>query len=138
MHPAEAGSSRPRPSALSGRARQTDLRKRLEGGTIDTGLPPEHEHELLRIAQEAVSNAVRHAHPKTVKIKLQEEANHIELTIIDDGIGMEEGPERCTNMGFGLENMSERAKAIGGVWTLVSKPGQGTCINVRVPKRQAK
>ena len=110
----------------------------FEGGTIDTGLPPEHEHELLRIAQEAVSNAVRHAHPKTVKIKLQEEANHIELTIIDDGIGMEEGPERCTNMGFGLENMSERAKAIGGLWTLVSKPGQGTCINVRVPKRQPK
>jgi signal transduction histidine kinase len=34
--------------------------------------------------------------------------------------------------------MSERAKAIGGVWTLVSKPGQGTCINVRVPKRQPK
>jgi signal transduction histidine kinase len=110
----------------------------FEGGAIDTGLPPEHEHELLRIAQEAVSNAVRHAHPKTVKIKLTEEANHIELTVIDDGIGMEEGPERCVSMGFGLENMSERAKAIGGVWTLVSKPGQGTCINVRVPKRQPK
>ncbi len=36
----------------------------FEGGTIETGLPPEHEHELLRIAQEAVSNAVRHAHPE--------------------------------------------------------------------------
>jgi signal transduction histidine kinase len=110
----------------------------FEGGAIDTGLPPEHEHELLRIAQEAVSNAVRHAHPKTVRILLKEEANHLELTVIDDGIGMEEGPERCVSMGFGLENMSERAKAIGGEWTLVSKPGQGTCINVRVPKRQPK
>lgn len=120
-------------STISGRVVCT-----FEGGTIETGLPPEHEHELLRIAQEAVSNAVRHAHPKTVKIKLTEEANHLELTVIDDGIGMEEGPERCTSMGFGLENMSERAKAIGGVWTLVSKPGQGTCINVRVPKRQPK
>jgi signal transduction histidine kinase len=120
-------------STVSGRVVCT-----FEGGTIETGLPPEHEHELLRIAQEAVSNAVRHAHPKTVKIKLTEEANHLELTVIDDGIGMEEGPERCVSMGFGLENMSERAKAIGGVWTLVSKPGQGTCINVRVPKRQPK
>ena len=110
----------------------------FEGGTIETGIPPEHEHELLRIAQEAVSNAVRHAHPKTVRVLLKEEANHIELTIIDDGIGMVEGPERCKNMGFGLENMSERAKAIGGTWTLVSKPGHGTCINVRVPKRQPK
>ena len=108
----------------------------FEGGTVETGLPPEHEHELLRIAQEAVSNAVRHAHPKTVRIRLKEEANHVELTIIDDGIGMVEGPERCKSMGFGLENMSERAKAIGGTWTLVSKPGEGTCINVRIPKRQ--
>ena len=120
-------------STVSGRVVCT-----FEGGAIETGWPPEHEHELLRIAQEAVSNAVRHAHPKTVKIKLTEEANHLELTVIDDGIGMEEGPERCVSMGFGLENMSERAKAIGGVWTLVSKPGQGTCINVRVPKRQPK
>ena len=110
----------------------------FEGGTIETGLPPEHEHELLRIAQEAVSNAIRHAHPKTVRVLLKEEANHLELTVIDDGTGMVEGPERCKSMGFGLENMSERAKAIGGVWTLVSKPGQGTCINVRVPKRQPK
>ncbi len=49
-----------------------------------------------------------------------------QLTIVDDGIGMEEGPELCTKQGFGLENMRERAGAIGGQWTLVSKPGQGT------------
>lgn len=108
----------------------------FEGGAIATGLPPEHEHALLRIAQEAVSNAVRHAHPKNVRIVLREEPAHWDLMVIDDGVGMVEGPELCASMGFGLENMRERAKAIGGEWQLESKPGEGTCISVRVPKRE--
>src|SRR6185437_3260541 len=45
----------------------------FEGGDFSTGLKPEHEHELLRIAQEAVSNAVRHAHPNNVRIKMSDE-----------------------------------------------------------------
>jgi signal transduction histidine kinase len=110
----------------------------FEGGAIATGLPPEHEHALLRIAQEAVSNAVRHAHPKNVRITLQEEPAHWELCVADDGIGMEGGPELCAKAGFGLENMHDRAKAIGGEWRLDSKPGEGTRICVRVPKRQPK
>jgi signal transduction histidine kinase len=120
-------------STVSGRVTCT-----FEGGAIATGLPPEHEHALLRIAQEAVSNAVRHAHPTTVRIVLKEEPAHWELAVIDDGSGMEEGPERCANRGFGLDNMRERAKAIGGEWRLDSKPGEGTRISVRVPKRQPK
>jgi signal transduction histidine kinase len=110
----------------------------FEGGAIATGLPPEHEHALLRIAQEAVSNAVRHAHPKTVRIVLQEDDGHWELSISDDGVGMEGGPEICTKSGFGLENMRDRAKAIGGEWRLESHNGEGTRISVRVPKRQPK
>ncbi len=110
----------------------------FEGGAIATGLPPEHEHALLRIAQEAVSNAVRHAHPRNVHIVLKEDAAHWELSISDDGVGMEGGPEICAKSGFGLENMRDRAKAIGGEWRLDSKPGEGTRISVRVPKRQPK
>jgi signal transduction histidine kinase len=120
-------------STVSGRVTCT-----FEGGAIATGLPPEHEHALLRIAQEAVSNAVRHANPKNVHIKLTEEDGHWDLSIKDDGIGLEGGPELCAKAGFGLENMRDRAKAIGGEWKLVSHPGDGTCISVRVPKRQAK
>ena len=110
----------------------------FEGGAIATGLPPEHEHALLRIAQEAVSNAVRHANPTTVRIVLKEEPAHWELAIIDDGIGMEESPELCAKMGFGLDNMRERARAIGGEWRLDSKTGEGTRISVRVPQRPAR
>ena len=120
-------------STVSGRVVCT-----FEGGAIATGLPPEHEHALLRIAQEAVSNAVRHANPQNVHIKLMEEDGFWELSIKDDGIGLEGGPELCAKAGFGLENMRDRAKAIGGEWKLVSHLGEGTCISVRVPKRQAK
>ncbi len=108
---------------------------KFEGGAIATGLPPEHEHALLRIAQEAVSNAVRHAHPQHVNIVLSEEPATWQLTIRDDGVGMN-GPERGETAGFGLENMQERTKAIGGEWSLETQPGEGTCISVRVPKRQ--
>jgi signal transduction histidine kinase len=119
-------------STVSGRVTST-----FEGGTIATGLPPEHEHALLRIAQEAVSNAVRHAHPKNVRIALKEDDGHWNLSISDDGVGLPGGPELCAKTGFGLDNMRDRAKAIGGEWRLDSTPGQGTRISVRVPKRQA-
>lgn len=118
-------------STVSGRVMCT-----FEGGAVATGLPPEHEHALLRIAQESVSNALRHANPKNVRIVLKEEPAHWVLSVCDDGIGMEQGPELCVKMGFGLENMRERAKAIGGELRLDSKPGQGTCISVRVPLPQ--
>src|SRR6185312_11621878 len=57
----------------------------FEGGGITTGLKPEHEHELLRIAQEAVSNAVRHARPKLVRITMTDEEAHWVLAVEDDG-----------------------------------------------------
>jgi signal transduction histidine kinase len=117
-------------STVSGRVTST-----FEGGAVATGLPPEHEHALLRIAQEAVANAVRHAQPKNVRIVLKEEPASWELSISDDGIGLEGGPELCAKAGFGLENMRDRTRAIGGEWRLDSKPGEGTRISVRVPKR---
>jgi two-component system NarL family sensor kinase len=70
-----------------------------------------------------------------VRIVLKEEAASWELSISDDGVGMEGGPELCAKMGFGLENMRDRARAIGGEWRLDSQPGAGTRISVRVPKR---
>lgn len=106
----------------------------FEGGGGDTGLAPEHEHELLRVAQEALSNAVRHAHPRNVTIALVTDNDALELCVADDGCGMQEPPEHIAQQGFGLTNMRERAQAIGGEWHLWTKPGEGTRINVRVPR----
>jgi signal transduction histidine kinase len=107
----------------------------FEGGGIATGLKPEHEHELLRIAQEAVSNAVRHAHPHTVRITMVDQPAYWELAVADDGIGMEQSPELEADRGFGLASMRQRASAIGGEWQIQSEPGHGTRVSVRMLKK---
>jgi signal transduction histidine kinase len=109
----------------------------FEGGGIVTGLKPEHEHELLRIAQEAVSNAVRHARPHSVRISMSDEPAHWILAVEDDGIGMEEGPAQSAREGFGLSSMRQRAGAIGGDWQIDSEPGRGTRVSVRMLKPAA-
>ena len=107
----------------------------FEGGDFNTGLKPEHEHELLRIAQEALSNAMRHARPSTVRITMTDEPEHWALAVADDGVGMQEHAE-LAGEGFGLTSMQQRAGAIGGEWQIDSKPGAGTRVSVRLPKRR--
>ena len=107
----------------------------FDGAGIVTGLKPEHEHELLRIAQEAVSNAVRHARPHTVHISMTDETAYWVLAVADDGVGMEQSPELSARQGFGLASMRQRASAIGGEWQIDSAPGRGTRVSVRMMKR---
>lgn len=108
----------------------------FEGGDFTTGLKPEHEHELLRIAQEALSNAVRHAHPSNVRITMTDGPAHWALSVADDGVGMEQNVGLYSGEGFGLTSMRQRAGAIGGEWQIESEPGQGTRVSVRLPKRR--
>jgi signal transduction histidine kinase len=107
----------------------------FEGIEVVSGLPPEHEHELLRIAQEAVSNALRHAHPSQVRISMSEESAHWELAVTDDGCGMDPRTDHYVQQGFGLTNMRERAGAIGGEWQISTRRAEGTRVSVRLPKR---
>jgi signal transduction histidine kinase len=123
--------------ALRQLAERSTLQDRVvcsfEGGMSD-GLAPERQHELLRIATEAVSNAMRHAHPATVRIVLQEETSLWRLTVIDDGRGMTLMPELYASQGYGLNNMRERAGAIGGEFLIESRPGEGTRVTVSLPR----
>ena len=107
------------------------------GDEINTGLKPEQEHELLRIAQEAVSNAVRHARPSTIRITLTDDDTHWVMAIEDNGLGMGQSPERHERQGFGLSSMRQRATDIGGEWRIESRPGSGTRVSVRMQKRRA-
>jgi signal transduction histidine kinase len=108
----------------------------FSGDEINTGLKPEQEHELLRIAQEAVSNAVRHARPSTVRISMTDDDTHWVMAIEDDGRGMGQSPERHERQGFGLTSMRQRATDIGGEWRIESRPGSGTRVSVRIQKRR--
>jgi len=106
----------------------------FEGAMAGDGLVPERQHELFRIATEAVSNALRHAHPSTVRIVLLEEVAQWTLSVVDDGRGMTLMPELYAQQGYGLNNMRERAGAIGGSFKIVSAPDQGTSIVVTLPR----
>jgi signal transduction histidine kinase len=108
----------------------------FEGGVAGDGPAPEHQHELLRIAQEAVANALRHAHPTRVNILLAEDEACWTLIVSDDGRGMTLTPELYERQGFGLTNMRERAGAIGGQFEIESAPDAGTRIVVSLPRRK--
>ncbi len=87
---------------------------------------------LLYIAREATSNVIRHAQASTVTIRLATTNHELVLTIRDNGRGF--APEAAdTQLGNGLRNMRERARAIGGALSIASLPGQGTTIRVHVP-----
>lgn len=90
--------------------------------------------QLFRIAQEAVSNALRHARARAVDISLVREADALCLTIEDDGEGF--SPVRGTAAtGMGLPIMEHRAKVIGASLSWLSKPGEGTKVVCRLPLR---
>ncbi len=97
-------------------------------------LPQEMEQQLLRIAQEAVTNSMKHAHASRIGIKLQRDAKSLRLRILDDGRGFEERDAFAAHGGhFGLIGMRERAERLGGELRLASQPGAGTEVEVSVP-----
>ncbi len=97
-------------------------------------LPQEVEQHVLRIAQEAVTNVLKHAGASRIWVKLHMEARKLYLQIRDDGHGFEQDGV-FTSLGghFGLLGMRERAERLGGELHLASHPGQGTEVEVKVP-----
>ncbi|MGW2963480.1 sensor histidine kinase [Streptomyces sp. NPDC001220] len=90
---------------------------------------------LLRIVQEALSNAARHAHASRVGVTLSYLGEEVILDIRDDGTGFDllAVPARSRAGGFGLDGMRARAERIAGSLTVESEPGLGTALSARVP-----
>jgi ligand-binding sensor domain-containing protein/two-component sensor histidine kinase len=103
---------------------------------IKDQLAPDVEQNVLRIAQEAVANAVKHARPAVVQVQLGRENGFVFLRVKDDGAGFET-PETFSSDGgqFGILGMRERAARCGGDFILSSQPGAGTQVQVKVPVR---
>jgi signal transduction histidine kinase len=100
-------------------------------------LSPTAEVALLRIGQEALSNAARHGHPEHVDVELRAHAQELILSIRDDGIGFDPAASAPREDCFGLDGMAERARNAGGTLTVVSTPGQGTTVTTRLPFTEA-
>ena len=94
-------------------------------------LPADHESALLRIGQEAMTNAIRHGAPAKVVVRLRFGADWVTLTVIDDGRGFDVA-ERV-GQGYGLTGMHERVAALGGSLTIDSMPGEGTEVSATLP-----
>jgi signal transduction histidine kinase/ligand-binding sensor domain-containing protein len=126
------------PAALSEAALQWTAGSRVQVQVDVEGesqkLPEETEQNLLRIAQEAVTNAVKHSQASQVRIRLGMERRKLSLQVADNGRGFEQN-EAFSEMGghFGLLGMRERAERLGGELQLHSEPGQGTQVKVTVP-----
>jgi signal transduction histidine kinase len=98
-------------------------------------LPAELEADLLRVAQEAIANSVRHSAARTLVVRVLADDDSVALHIRDDGRGFTTLPGRPVDgSGFGLTAMRERAERHGGQLSIRSAPGQGTELVVWVPR----
>jgi signal transduction histidine kinase len=119
-------------------AHDAGIQVQIETSGGVTPLPETLEENLLRIAQEAITNTVKHSGATTVKVELQFGPEKVALQIKDDGKGFD--PEKCEgpNEGhFGLLGIRERAERMNGVANISSSPGAGACIRVEIPLGQS-
>lgn len=96
-------------------------------------LPAAQEEALLRVAQEAMHNALRHAHADTVGVTLEGHGKGAMLRIRDDGRGFDPTLVRRAGRHLGLVSMRDRASGVGGRLHVQSAPGKGTVIEMEVP-----
>ena len=114
-----------------------DLLKRMTNGSglqaefhlegDEPAMAPEWEEGLLRVAQESLTNTIKHAEAKNFRATLIISPNEIQFRLVDDGAGFDLHAE---HEGFGLLGMKERVDQMGGQFVLRSRPGQGTEIQV--------
>ncbi|MFE2409696.1 sensor histidine kinase [Kitasatospora sp. NPDC059408] len=100
-------------------------------------LPVPQEVALLRIAQSALGNTVRHARASHAEVTLSYMEGEVALDVFDDGAGFDPaalpGRPARDDGGFGLPSMGARARALGGTFTVESAPGEGTALAVLLP-----
>lgn len=99
------------------------------------------EAHLYRIAQEAMTNAVRHGRPRRIAVRLHKCGDKVLMSIADDGQGFDLAEARAVraaraDRGIGLIGIRERVEAIDGTLSMESSPGKGTTITVMAPLRQ--
>ncbi|HXJ58391.1 MAG TPA: two-component regulator propeller domain-containing protein [Verrucomicrobiae bacterium] len=103
---------------------------------IDGALPPEFEINFYRIVQECLNNVAKHSQAKTASIVLRREQRTLRLTVQDDGRGFAARREGHSEArGFGLKNITERARTMGGEVRIKSSPGEGTRVEVTIGLR---
>ncbi len=124
------------PAALRNRVallqRVHDVPVELTVAGARTGCSPTIDRELMRIAHEALANALRHAGASVVRVALSG-GDTVRLEVADDGTGFDLASTERISRRMGLTSMRERAAALGGTLVVDTAPGRGTTVTVEVP-----
>ncbi|QRK06956.1 sensor histidine kinase [Archangium violaceum] len=110
---------------------RTQVDIRFERSGLPQKLSPDAQLALFRILQESLSNAVKHAAPRQVRVKLDYDQDRVHLSVNDDGKGFD--PRQTPRGHYGLLNMRERAMKLGGTLIVDSAPGNGTRVSFSLP-----
>ena len=116
--------------------KHVDVLRRLQPARIELdvdaeiGRNPARDRELLRIAQEALHNAIRHARASRVTLRLHQDDGAVLLEVEDDGVGFEPQAAELRSTHLGLTSMEERAQRLGARLEIDSTPGAGTTVRV--------
>jgi PAS domain S-box-containing protein len=108
----------------------------LESPAEPPSLPDTQSAAAFHIVQEALNNAMKHAQPTRVIVRLADSRDHVSIEVIDDGVGFEVSLDQTTDH-HGLRNMAERARGVGGTLSMRSVPGQGTTVILQFPVRSS-
>ena len=117
-------------------AKRSGVEAQFAADFVDVGLNADQQTACFRVAQEALTNAVRHGAPRRIQIKLQQKGENLELSVADDGMGFDvvAARERAIGGGsLGLLSMEERVVLAGGALELDSTPEGGTVVRARFP-----
>ena len=112
---------------------QDGLRVRRELQAALPPLSPDVELVIYRVAQESLTNALRHSGAREVTMSLSADAGDVTLAVRDDGKGL---PTHLSRDSSGIAGMRERALLVGGMLSLASVPGQGTEVRLTIPIEQ--
>jgi two-component sensor histidine kinase len=123
-------------------ALQKEIDKLKDTGLLDVetsfstdrvALDAQKEVLIFRIAQESMSNIIKHAEAKKVLVSLQYNSDDVHLTISDDGKGFDYNATRNSSQGIGLQNLLARTMGLQASLTIQSAPGKGTTIDLSIP-----
>ena len=121
---------------LDRQAKRAGFAAEFRSDASDMRAPANFETACFRVAQEAITNIIRHARAQHVRVELVQRDQELQLTIQDDGIGFDVTAAHCSASrggSLGLLGMQERVLLIGGRIEIDSAAGRGTAIHVRFP-----
>lgn len=109
---------------------QTWIELAFEEGRVEAGRDEELKTAVFRIVQEALGNAIRHAHPSRVAIRVVDDGSGVRIAVRDDGRGFDPTVARA---GFGLKRIRERVELFGGSLEIASAVDEGTEVRAAIP-----